>query len=130
VILLDTHALLWLALESAKLSARAKAAIREARDSADPLAVSDITLFEVAAAESKKRLRLTTSLETFFSEIESKFVVLPITGAICVRAFTFPADYPGDPADRIIGATALVHGIPLLTADRLIRQSQAIHTIW
>jgi PIN domain nuclease of toxin-antitoxin system len=41
-----------------------------------------------------------------------------------------PASYPEDPADRIIGATALVEGLPLLTADREIRRSKAVQTIW
>jgi PIN domain nuclease of toxin-antitoxin system len=41
-----------------------------------------------------------------------------------------PASYPKDPADRIIGATALVEGLSLLTADREIRRSRAVQTIW
>ena len=41
-----------------------------------------------------------------------------------------PAVYPKDPADRIIGATALVEGLPLLTADRAIRGSKTVETIW
>jgi PIN domain nuclease of toxin-antitoxin system len=41
-----------------------------------------------------------------------------------------PTSYPKDPADRIIGATALVGDIPLLTADRAIRNAKAVPTIW
>lgn len=54
---------------------------------------------------------------------------LPISGRACVRALGLPAAYPKDPADRIIGATAL-EGLSLLTADRAIRRSRALHTIW
>ena len=42
----------------------------------------------------------------------------------------FPANYPKDPADRIIGATAPVEGLSLITADRAIQRSKVVHTIW
>ncbi len=64
------------------------------------------------------------------SEVERRFIVLPITGDIALQAFDLPASYPKDPADRIIGATALIEDIPLLTADREIRKSRAVPTIW
>jgi PIN domain nuclease of toxin-antitoxin system len=76
------------------------------------------------------RIRLSISLESFLQEVESLFIVLPISGRICVRAVEFPAIYPPDPADRIIGATALAEGLPLLTADSAIRRSRSLHTIW
>jgi PIN domain nuclease of toxin-antitoxin system len=41
-----------------------------------------------------------------------------------------PREYPNDPMDRIIGATALVEGLKLVTADRAIRDSQAVSTVW
>jgi len=44
-----------------------------------------------------------------------------MTGRICVQAFEFPANYPKDPADRVIGATAVVEGLNLVTADQAIR---------
>jgi PIN domain nuclease of toxin-antitoxin system len=67
---------------------------------------------------------------TAIFEIENRFVVLPITGNIALQAFQLPAGYPNDPVDRVIGATALIGDIPLLTADREIRKSRAIPTIW
>jgi PIN domain nuclease of toxin-antitoxin system len=85
---------------------------------------------ELAALASKGRLRLDISLESFLQEVETRFVVLPITGRACARAVGLPASYPKDPADRIIGATASVEGLALLTADREIRKSKAIRTIW
>ncbi len=89
-----------------------------------------MTLLEIAVIESKHRIQLSASLETFLTEVESRFVVLPSTGQICVRAMGLPAAYPKDPADRIIGATALVEGISLITADSDIRKSKALRTIW
>jgi PIN domain nuclease of toxin-antitoxin system len=130
VILVDTHVVAWLAFDQGQLSKRARAAIDDARQSGDGLAISDITLLELAALASRGRLRLDISLESFLREVEARFVVLPISGRACVRAISLPAAYPKDPADRIIGATALVEGLSLLTADREIRRSRALHTIW
>jgi len=130
VILLDTHVVIWLALEPGRISKRARAAIQETRRRGEGLAVSDITLLEIATIENKGRIKLNASLEAFLAEIEARFIVLPITGRICVSALALPAAYPRDPADRVIGATALVEGLPLITADDGIRRSKTLKTIW
>jgi PIN domain nuclease of toxin-antitoxin system len=130
VILVDTHVVVWLAFDQGQLSKAAKAAINEARQNGEGLAISDITLLELMTLTTKGRIRLDISLESFLREIEARFIVLPISGRACVRALGLPAAYPKDPTDRIIGATALVEGLSLLTADREIRRSRAVHTIW
>lgn len=130
MILVDTHVVVWLAFDQHQISRKARIAIDDARKNADGLAISDITLLELATLASKGRIRLNISLESFLQEVESRFVVLPITGRACARAIGFPATYPKDPVDRIIGATALVEGLSLLTADREIRRSRAVQTIW
>ena len=130
MILLDTHVVIWLALEPGRISKRARAAIQETRQRGEGLAVSDITLLEIATIDNKGRIKLSASLEAFLTEIEARFIVLPITGRICVSALALPAAYPRDPADRVIGATALVEGFPLITADDGIRRSKALKTIW
>jgi len=130
VILLDTHVVIWLALEPGRISKKARAAIQETRQRGEGLAVSDITLLEIATIENKGRIKLNASLEAFLAEIEARFIVLPITGRICVSALALPAAYPRDPADRVIGATALVEGLPLITADDGIRRSKTLKTIW
>ena len=130
MILLDTHVVIWLALEPVKISKKAKAAIEETRHNGQGLAISDITLLEIATSHAKGRITFNVSLETFLSEVETRFVVLPITGRICVRAMTLPTAYPKDPADRVIGATALVEGLPLVTADANIQKVKTLHTIW
>lgn len=130
MILVDTHVVVWLAFDRDQISTKAMAAIDDARKNADGLAISDITLLELATLASKGRLRLDISLESFLQEVESRFVVLPIGGRICARAMALPDAFPKDPADRIIAATALVQGLPLLTADRAIRKSRTAQTIW
>jgi PIN domain nuclease of toxin-antitoxin system len=130
VILVDTHVVVWLAFDKSRLTKAAERAIDTARLDEDGLAISDITLLELAILANKGRIRLTISLESFLQEIEARFVVLPISGRACVRALSLPASYPKDPADRIIGATALVAGLPLVTADRAIRRAKALATIW
>ena len=130
MILVDTHVVIWLASDEPGLSANAKAAIDNARQNGEGLAVSNITLWELATAAGKGRIRLDISVESFLAEVEARFVVLPITARACVRALALPTGYPKDPADRMIAATALVEGLPLLTADRAIRRSRALKTIW
>ncbi len=130
MILVDTHVVLWLAFEPDRISKKAAAAIEDTRLSGEGLAISDMTLLEIALGESKRRIQLNASLETFLTEVESRFVVLPITARVCVSAMALPSPYPKDPADRVIGATALVEGIVLVTADAEIRKSKALRTIW
>ena len=131
VILIDTHVVVWLAFEPQRLSKRARGAIDEARRSGKGLAICDITLLELTTLARKGRIGLDISLESFLHEVEARFVVLPLTGKACVRALELPTTYPKDPADRVSGATALVEGLALVTADREIRRSRALKTtIW
>lgn len=129
MILADTHIVVWLALEPDRLSTKARSAVRDARRG-EGLAISDISLLELATLVVKERVQLKTSLESFLREVEARFVVLPITGRACILALGLPPSYPKDPADRIIAGTALAEGLALITADRAVRESKAVHTIW
>jgi PIN domain nuclease of toxin-antitoxin system len=129
VILLDTHIVIWLALEPAKLSKRAKEAIRVARAQGG-LAIAAITLLELAWLAENGRIETKLSVESFVRQCASKMTVLAITPEIAARAVSLPDPYPKDPQDRLIGATALVEGIPLVTRDKLIKSSGMIPIIW
>ena len=130
LILLDTHVVIWLAQDYKRISAAAKAAIEDARNKDRGLGVADITLVEIARLASHGRINLIPDVETVLSEVEHRFVILPITSRIAMQAFALPENYPKDPVDRVIGATALIEDLPLITADREIRRSKAVPTIW
>jgi len=130
LILLDTHVVIWLAQDYGQISAKAQAEIAAARQKDLGLAVCDITLVEISRLASRGRIRLIPDVDTVLAEVERRFRVLPITANVAVQAFALPTSYPKDPVDRIIGATALTEDIPLLTADREIRRSRAVPTIW
>ena len=130
LILLDTHVVIWLAQDYKRISTAAHAAIEDARSEDRGLAVSDITLVEIARLASHGRINLIPDVETVLSEVVRRLVILPITSKIAMQAFALPANYPKDPVDRVIGATALIEDLPLITADREIRKSKAVPTIW
>jgi PIN domain nuclease of toxin-antitoxin system len=130
LILLDTHVVIWLAQDYERISPTAQSAIQNARKKERGLAVSCITLVEIARLAAHGRIRFTPDTETVLADVEDRFIVLPITRNIALQAFELPEGYPNDPVDRIIGATALIEDIPLLTADREIRRSRAVPTIW
>lgn len=130
MILLDTHVAIWLASGSEKLSRQAKSTIQNARHGHGGVAISIISLYEIATLAGKGRIELGTSTESFLDEIENQFVIKPITGRICMEATRFPDAFPKDPMDRLIGATAIVEGLSLVTADVAIQRSKAISTIW
>lgn len=127
---LDTHVVLWSALEPDKLSKKAVLAIGEARKTDHALFISDITLFEVANLIRRQRVLIHTSLETFLEELESWLVLLPISRHVASLSVQLPDTYPSDPMDRLIGATAIARGVPLITADERIRKSKVLETIW
>jgi PIN domain nuclease of toxin-antitoxin system len=113
-----------------EISSKAQAAIDEARRKERGLAISGFTLFELSLLFRENRFELAMSPEDFLWDVERRFVTLPVTANIALQAFDLPASYPNDPVDRIIGATALIEDIPLVTADANIRKSRAVATIW
>jgi PIN domain nuclease of toxin-antitoxin system len=129
MILLDTHALIWLKVEPSKLSTGAADAVRAARQT-DGISISAITLWELAWLATHGRLDFAGTVDAFVERISSQITIYPITHKIAVLASQFPPGYPSDPSDRLIGATALSEGIGLVTKDRSIRNYKQIKTIW
>ena len=122
MILLDTHILIWLLIAPENLSPKEKKAIFAARKSG-PLAVSAISLWEIAWLAENKRIGIDVSVDSFVKRCAGYVRVLPITPDIAIQSVKFPKSYPNDPQDRMIGATAMVEGIRLLTRDDKIVRS-------
>jgi PIN domain nuclease of toxin-antitoxin system len=131
LILLDTHVLAWLVAEPARLSRPAASAIRRARVS-DGLAISSITVWELAMLFAQGILRSHSTVESAVQNIlnRSGVVIMPITAEVAAIASQFSDDYPKDPADRLIGATAMAEGIALITRDERIQKHHRLKTIW
>jgi PIN domain nuclease of toxin-antitoxin system len=129
VILLDTHVLVWLSTEPARLSKQARQAIRRASRSGG-IAISAITLWELAWLVTHGRLETTGTVEAYLDEVSSRVAIRPLTAKIAVLANQLPHDYSSDPCDRLIGATALAEGIALVTKDARIRNCTQLQTIW
>lgn len=130
MILLDTHVVLWLLLEPEKLSHEASAAIAQAYRSEETIALSCITFVEIARLAARGRIQLSRPARAFLVKIKSDFSVQPITVEIAYIAGELADPFPGDPADRIIAATALTEGMTLVTADDRIRRAGVVKTIW
>lgn len=130
MILLDTHVVIWLALNPEKISQKAIRAIKDARKRGGGLAISGITLYEIACLAARNRVAFQGPVGSFLDEVEKRFAVKPITSRICVETMSLPISYPKDPMDRMIGATAVVEGMPLVTADIQIQNSGAVPSIW
>ncbi len=129
MILLDTHVVAWAADDPKRLSRDAASAIRRARRG-EGLAVSGITLWELAQLVASGRVQVFGSVETSVRALIEDMTVLPITPEIAALATQFPDDYPRDPADRLIGATARAEGLTLVTKDDRIRRSPLLRTVW
>ncbi len=131
MILLDPHAFLWLCLEPKRLSRLATAAIRQATNTGG-LVIASISLWEIAMLVSLGRLLPHGTPENWLSELieTSGVTVKEITPAIAVLSTQFPRDFPGDPADRMIAATARADGISLVTRNQGIRASKLVKTVW
>jgi PIN domain nuclease of toxin-antitoxin system len=86
-----------------------------------------ISLWEAQLLHSKKRLQLPLPFSDWLTRAtESRVLtVLPLDRDVVVAVDSLPARFHGDPADRLIVATARTHGIPLATRDRAIRRSRA-----
>lgn len=128
MIVLDTHVLIHDALQPRRLSSRARRAIERPTE---PLAVSDISLWEIAMLIAKGRIDPGVDAAQFIDDVLAAraIQVLPITPQIAVLAQA--AQLGGaDPADRLIAATTIVHGARLVTADALLRRVASLHTLW
>lgn len=131
VILLDTCAIIWDALDQSKLTDRAKASIAKA-DEHNALIISDISIWEISMLIKRNRIEIDTTAANFINLfLESRNIsVVSISPEIAELSTSFGSEINNDPADRIIAATSIIHNAQLITADSNLRQSALIDTIW
>ncbi|MEP6702705.1 MAG: type II toxin-antitoxin system VapC family toxin [Betaproteobacteria bacterium] len=130
MIVLDTHALVFDALSPSRLSRPARNAIELAFERRE-LACSDISLWETAMLIARGRLNPQIDARQFLDDmlLSRRIEVLPITAEIAVLSQSDMFVH-GDPADRLIAATAHFHQVPLVTSDARLRKVRALATIW
>ena len=129
VILLDTHVLVWAVGDSKRLSRAAATEIRRSRRQGG-LAVSAISLWELASLFARGRIQAFGTIEASIRLLLEEVTVRPITPEIAALATEFPDDYSRDPADRLIGGTARAEGLTLVTRDENMRCSPLLKTVW
>lgn len=128
MIVLDTHAWLWHLAMPERLSARARAAI----EASDQLGVCTISCWEVAMLERRKRIALDRDVRDWVGRAltTDRIVAIPLSAEIAVEAALIVPDFPGDPADRIVYATARAYGARLVTKDAALRHFDGRATLW
>lgn len=116
-VLLDSHVLHWWSAEPDRLSPPAINAI----EGADELAVASISWFELAWLAAHERIVLTIPVAAWLEGLARQVRTIGTTPAIAIAAVGLPGSFPGDPADRLIYATAVEHGWSLVTKDERLR---------
>ena len=113
--LLDTHTLLWFVEDDPRLGATARGVIETTNED---LAVSLVSVWEIAVKQSIGKLSLTMPLDEFIDQriVGAGFVLLPIERAHLVHVATLPLHHR-DPFDRLLAAQCLVEKLAVLSAD-------------
>jgi PIN domain nuclease of toxin-antitoxin system len=128
MIILDTHAWIWWLTESPNLAAKAAEKIRDAESVGIPV----IACWELAMLVSKNRICLSMDVQIWIDLAlqHPKIQLLPLTPEIAVIATRLPGDFHGDPADRLIVASCLVHKSVLISKDSKIQRWGYVKVIW
>jgi len=131
MIVVDTHIIIWNALKPEMLSKKAEKAISAANNS-DGIIFCEISLWEIAMLMHKGRLSIDVEYLEFIKLIleSNEYVFLGITPEIAELSTDLFSDNNKDPADRIIAATSIIENAELVTADKKLRQSKKVATIW
>jgi len=132
VIVLDTHVLVWwVSGESKKLTRKAAQALQQ-HGRRNELLVSSISFFEIVTLERRGRLRLNMPVTAWLANVRKlpEYRMEPLTDDIAERAGQLGDAFPGDPADRMIAATALVRNAALVTHDERLRAIPSLPITW
>lgn len=130
-LLLDSHVWIWWVTGQKDLATAKRARLDELAQAGAPPFLSAISLWEAQMLYRKKRLTLAIDFPVWLSEASDPMVVqvLPIDTSVILALDKLPDRFHGDPADRIIVATAKAHGLALMTEDKAIRKSRAVKVV-
>lgn len=131
MIVLDTHVWVWWVSGIEPLSPKARRLIGVAREQ-KAVYLSSISVWEVAQLTARGRLQLTMDVVDWVAKSEALPFVrfIPVDNAIALKSVRLPGTLHPDPADRMIIATALTLGFPLVTRDDKIARYPYVRTIW
>ncbi|MFV1984474.1 MAG: type II toxin-antitoxin system VapC family toxin [Thiohalomonadales bacterium] len=129
MILLDTCAIIWDALNTSKLSVKAKAAIKH---SESELLICDISIWEISMLIKRNRIDIDETASSFINLIlqTRNFNIQEITPEIAELSVNFGLEINNDPADRLIAATSIYCNAPIVTGDKNLRNASILETIW
>lgn len=124
-VLLDSHVVHWWSAEPDRMSLAASKAI----GGADDLAVADISWFELAWLARHERIVVSIPIAAWLQQMAAHVRTIAVTPAIATTAVNLRASFPGDPADRLIYATAIEQGWPLVTKDQKLLAHRHPHRV-
>jgi PIN domain nuclease of toxin-antitoxin system len=129
-LLLDTHMWIWWLTSSSPLKAKERAALDQAAENGR-LCLSAISMWEAQLLHFKARLELPMTFAQWLERATDPrmLAVLPLDRDVVIALCDLPTSFHGDPADRLIVATARAHDLPLATRDRVIRRSRTV-ALW
>ena len=117
-VLLDTHVVHWWSAEPDRISPPA----RRALDKADELLVAGISWYELGWLAERERIVVDVPTRAWLDDLAAQVRTVGITPAIADSAAGLPSSFPRDLTDRIIYATAIEHGVKLVTRDEAIAE--------
>jgi PIN domain nuclease of toxin-antitoxin system len=130
IALLDTHVILWWLDKSTRLSAAQRKLLRRV-EHGESVGVADISLWEIASLVERGRVKLGLPLDEWLARATAppRVARVGITPAIAREMVDLSGTRNWDPADRILVATARVHGVPLVTSDSRIVDSKLVPVV-